>query len=263
MSLQRHWRPWSAISRQPLVAAGQSLPVFGLLSLLLMVMPQQLLWAEHCDSPVPQCGGWCPLPSLAIFDNVQPVPFHLAAQTFFLCLAFVDRNFSAIAFSSSSASSSSLNDAWKTIIILRRMKILPMKLMRKKGKFSVSKEMLSMASPVFKNMFYGKFCENRENSFNQKPIYLPSKKLNDFLILLECLSPNVDRKEVDQSNVRVIFPLAHEYQIQLLISKCVECFKDGLSKIGIGEPTCRTVKFLWVLLGFIGFLYSKIVDLNQ
>lgn len=79
----------------------------------------------------------------------------------------------------------------------------------------VSKEALSLYSSVFRNLFYGHFKES-----NQDSIPLPEKSYSDVLELLKCLFPCPFIKCVDENNVKILLPLAEEYQIYDLKRRC-------------------------------------------
>uniref|UniRef100_A0A915JPI6 BTB domain-containing protein n=1 Tax=Romanomermis culicivorax TaxID=13658 RepID=A0A915JPI6_ROMCU len=106
-------------------------------------------------------------------------------------------------------------------------------LANEKLKLWVAKDLLAVASPVFKRMFYaGNFRESLSENSDQ-PIYLPGKNVNHFLEFLKCLFPSSNRKKVDKSNMRIILPLADEYQVEMLLRKCIKCFKRAIFQFGI------------------------------
>lgn len=90
----------------------------------------------------------------------------------------------------------------------------------------VSKEALSLYSPVFRNLFYGHFKEA-----NQSVIPLPEKCYEHILELLKCLFPCPYVKGVSLENVKVLLPLAEEYQILDLKRRCEQFLLSTTSRL--------------------------------
>ncbi|XP_041368104.1 uncharacterized protein LOC121382637 [Gigantopelta aegis] len=72
----------------------------------------------------------------------------------------------------------------------------------------VNKAVLSLASPVFAAVFG---LDLKEKYAEEIP--LPDKKYEYFIEFLLCLYPNTV-KSVDRTNIDVVLPLAHEYQVE-------------------------------------------------
>ncbi|XP_045185719.2 uncharacterized protein LOC123543714 [Mercenaria mercenaria] len=79
-------------------------------------------------------------------------------------------------------------------------------------KLYVSKAVLAYASPVFDKLFQSDFKEK-----NQEEMELPDKNFYDVLEFLHCICP---AKLICEENVYRVLPLAEEYQVAHLKSKC-------------------------------------------
>jgi hypothetical protein len=77
----------------------------------------------------------------------------------------------------------------------------------------VVKGILAYASPVFDTMFQAEFKEK-----NSSELDLPGKKVEDMQQFLRCIYPLP--AEISSENVNAILPLAEEYQVLNLKSKC-------------------------------------------
>uniref|UniRef100_A0A915HWQ1 BTB domain-containing protein n=1 Tax=Romanomermis culicivorax TaxID=13658 RepID=A0A915HWQ1_ROMCU len=96
---------------------------------------------------------------------------------------------------------------------------------KSKTKIYVSKELLAVASPVFKKIFYGgHFHQTRIEPSTE--YYLAGKKIDDVLEFLACLFPYRDRKKIDQSNARIVLPLAVEFEAEILTKKCLKSMRN-------------------------------------
>ncbi|XP_045159802.2 uncharacterized protein LOC123525114 [Mercenaria mercenaria] len=87
----------------------------------------------------------------------------------------------------------------------------------------VTKAVLAHASPVFDRMFQAEFKE--KNLAEQE---LPEKKVEDVIQFLHCIYPNPI--DVSTENVYGILPLAEEYQVSYLKSKCEACMLGIITK---------------------------------
>ncbi|XP_045208087.2 uncharacterized protein LOC123559973 [Mercenaria mercenaria] len=76
------------------------------------------------------------------------------------------------------------------------------------------KAVLAYVSPVFDRMFQSDFKEK-----NQDEMELPNKKFDDVLEFLHCVCPGKQTDICDQ-NVYRLLPLAEEYQVSYLKSRC-------------------------------------------
>lgn len=86
----------------------------------------------------------------------------------------------------------------------------------------ISRNFLSLASPVFEAMFKHHFKEKSANCVN-----LGEKKHSDMLEFLSCIHPRI-LKKVDQSNVLIVTPIAEEYQVTSLTNACMEVLDHWL-----------------------------------
>ncbi|XP_045209083.2 uncharacterized protein LOC123561000 [Mercenaria mercenaria] len=81
-------------------------------------------------------------------------------------------------------------------------------------KLYVSKAFLALSSPVFDRMFQSDFKEK-----NQTEMELPDKKVSDMQDFLRCIYPSI-MADISDQNVFSVLPLAVEYQVSWLKSKC-------------------------------------------
>ncbi|KAL4233386.1 hypothetical protein ACF0H5_008067 [Mactra antiquata] len=88
----------------------------------------------------------------------------------------------------------------------------------------VSRSLLAHASPVFDTMLSGDFIEN-----DKQTVTLPGKKFNAFVAFMRCMNHRIN-KAVNVKNVFGILPLAHEYQVKSLLTKCEETLIKHLSE---------------------------------
>jgi hypothetical protein len=77
----------------------------------------------------------------------------------------------------------------------------------------VAKAILAYASPVFDAMFQTEFKEK-----NSSELELPEKKVEDLQHFLRCIYPL--QAEISSENVNAVLPLAEEYQVSNLKTKC-------------------------------------------
>ncbi|XP_029191976.2 BTB and MATH domain-containing protein 36-like [Acropora millepora] len=83
-------------------------------------------------------------------------------------------------------------------------------------RFHVHRGTLAFWSPVFEKMFSTEFKEK-----NNDEIQLPGKKASEFEEMLRIMYPSLEEKLVTKINCYFLFELAHEYQIEDIIQKCV------------------------------------------
>ena len=83
-------------------------------------------------------------------------------------------------------------------------------------RFHVHRGTLAFWSPVFEKMLSAEFKEK-----NNDEILLPGKKASQFEELLQIMYPSLEQKLITQINCYFLFELAHEYQIDVIIQKCV------------------------------------------
>ncbi|XP_048258816.1 BTB and MATH domain-containing protein 38-like isoform X2 [Haliotis rufescens] len=81
-------------------------------------------------------------------------------------------------------------------------------------KLHVNKTVLSLASPVFENMFFGEF---KEKTLLEVP--LPGKTYDDMVELLLCIYPST-ANPVTADNIDALLPLAEEYVMTSLKQRC-------------------------------------------
>lgn len=92
-----------------------------------------------------------------------------------------------------------------------------------KKQFHVHRHVLIAQSPVFKAMLTGDFRE-----FTQTKINLPKKQPRGFLEFLKLLYPtSLVQGGVTMANIESLISLADEYDVQLVIDKCLD-FLEGL-----------------------------------
>ncbi|XP_060576775.1 uncharacterized protein LOC132734075 [Ruditapes philippinarum] len=90
-------------------------------------------------------------------------------------------------------------------------------------KLYVPQIFLCLASPVFEAMFRNPFREKKE-----KLVQMTGKSYEDFLDFLLCIHPRY-QKAVNELNVLRIVPLADEYQVTAIVTKCKAVMKWMLS----------------------------------
>ncbi|XP_068705001.1 BTB and MATH domain-containing protein 45-like isoform X2 [Montipora foliosa] len=83
-------------------------------------------------------------------------------------------------------------------------------------RFHVHRSTLAFWSPVFERMFATDFKEKYITD-----ILLPGKKANEFEEMLQIMYPSLEEKLITQRNCYFLFELAHEYQIDSIVQKCV------------------------------------------
>ena len=83
-------------------------------------------------------------------------------------------------------------------------------------RFHVHRGTLAIWSPVFEKMLSTEFKEK-----NNDEILLPGKKASEFEEMLQMMYPSLEEKLVTKINCYFLFELAHEYQIEVIIQKCV------------------------------------------
>lgn len=132
-----------------------------------------------------------------------------------------------------------------------------------KKKLYVSKNFLCLASPVFEAMFRNEFREKKD-----KTVAMTGKSYEDFLDFLLCINPRY-LKEVNELNVLRIVPLADEYQVTAIVTKCKAVMMSMLSnaeKIASAYTNWSTnqeplKKCLTVLKSATSLNYTDIIDL--
>ncbi|XP_068722348.1 BTB and MATH domain-containing protein 36-like [Montipora capricornis] len=83
-------------------------------------------------------------------------------------------------------------------------------------RFHVHRGVLAFWSPVFERMFTTDFKEKDNGE-----IYLPGKKASEFEEMLQMMYPSLEEKLITKRNCYFLFELAHEYQIDPIVQKCV------------------------------------------
>ena len=83
-------------------------------------------------------------------------------------------------------------------------------------RFHVHRGTLAFWSPVFEKMLSTEFKEK-----NNDEIPLPGKNASEFEEMLRMMYPSLEEKLVTKVNCYFLFELAHEYQIDVIIQKCV------------------------------------------
>ncbi|XP_060576789.1 uncharacterized protein LOC132734088 [Ruditapes philippinarum] len=102
-------------------------------------------------------------------------------------------------------------------------------------KLYVPQIFLCLASPVFEAMFRNEFREKKE-----KRVAMTWKSYENFLDFLMCIHPRY-QKAVHELNVLRIVPLAEEYQVTAMVTKCKAAMKWMLSK---AEETAKGGAFI-------------------
>lgn len=109
-------------------------------------------------------------------------------------------------------------------------------------KIWVSKEVLSMYSPVFKSMFYSsKDFRDRNKDF----VELPGKTVDEIIELLACIFPYPEQKQIDEQNVDIIFRLSDEFEIELLKNRCLPFLESSITNENVESilrlaTTCKS-----------------------
>lgn len=97
-------------------------------------------------------------------------------------------------------------------------------------KIWISKDILAMFSPVFKNMFFGNFIER-----NLDHVELPGKRYDDVVEFLNCLLFYPTQKPVDNENIDIILPLVDEYDVDNLKTRCEPVLKRNIENCEIND----------------------------
>lgn len=103
------------------------------------------------------------------------------------------------------------------------------------AKLWVSREVLSMYSPVFKKMFYGNFHEATQNE-----IELPEKRKEELIEFLRCLFFCPTRRKVDSSNIFAMLKLSDEYDVDDLKNRCKRFLEQEVKKMKAGNKDVLT-----------------------
>lgn len=103
-------------------------------------------------------------------------------------------------------------------------------------KLYVSKNILSLASPVFFAMFQSDFKEGSSNEME-----LPGKRKRDVVEFLGCIYPNII-SEVSREAALRILPLAEEYQVLQLKSRCENALLDSIKTGASTEQLCQILR---------------------
>ncbi|XP_041356605.1 uncharacterized protein LOC121373880 isoform X2 [Gigantopelta aegis] len=93
----------------------------------------------------------------------------------------------------------------------------------------VSKTILSLASPVFEDMF-----ESDLKEIHDTEIPLPGKKYDDFLEFLLCFYPH-SMKPVTFDNVDTVLPLADEFQVEYIKRKSEETLLRSVEEMALSD----------------------------
>lgn len=103
-------------------------------------------------------------------------------------------------------------------------------------KLWVSKEVLSMQSPVFKKLFYEDTTAKNENFLE-----LPNKSFEEVSELMACLFSYPSLKSVDEKNVCILLKFAQVYQIENLKNRCSNFLMEKLMKMPPGSIQCMPI----------------------
>ena len=82
-------------------------------------------------------------------------------------------------------------------------------------RFHVHRAVLALWSPVFEKMFTSEFQERDKNE-----VPLPGKKASEIKELLQLIYPSLREKSVTEENCYFLVKLAHEYQMEAIITRC-------------------------------------------
>ena len=91
-------------------------------------------------------------------------------------------------------------------------------------RFHVHRAVLALWSPVFEKMFTSEF---QEQTMNEVP--LPGKKANEMREMLLLIYPSPTEREINEKNCYFLVKLAHEYQIEAIVTKC----DDFMARINV------------------------------
>jgi len=104
--------------------------------------------------------------------------------------------------SESEISSPDFSQPWKLSVLVVEEK-----------SFHFHRALLAMWSPVFEKMFTTEF---QEQSKNEVP--LPGKKASQIKDMLWLIYPSPIEREITEKNCHLLFKLAHEYQIDVIVT---------------------------------------------
>ncbi|XP_053372686.1 uncharacterized protein LOC128546303 [Mercenaria mercenaria] len=96
-------------------------------------------------------------------------------------------------------------------------------------KLYVTKALLALVSPVFEKMFQSDFKEK-----DQTEMELPGKKFDDMQDFLRCIYPSIT-SGISEQNVYKVLPLADEYQVSCLKTKCEIFLINRLEELSTDE----------------------------
>ncbi|XP_053384274.1 kelch-like protein 28 [Mercenaria mercenaria] len=113
-----------------------------------------------------------------------------------------------------------------------------------------AKNVLAYISPVFEAMFSHPFSEK-----DKSKVELPGKKYETFLEFMRCIYPGSERS-ITEENVFQVLPLADEYQVKTLMTKC-EIFLRQF----IGKKTTSTQDILKCLAVSERYHMAEIKDI--
>ena len=104
-------------------------------------------------------------------------------------------------------------------------------------RFHVHRAMLAFWSPVFEKMFTSEF---QEKAANEVP--LPDKKASEIKEMLLHIYPSVGERAITEENCYFLFKLAHEYQMEAIVTKC-EDFMVNKVKVKAKESVLADLVF--------------------
>lgn len=91
-------------------------------------------------------------------------------------------------------------------------------------RFHVHRAVLALWSPVFEKMFTSEF---QEKSKNEVP--LPDKKASEIKEMLLLIYPSLTERALTEENCYFLVKLAHEYQMDAIVSKCEDFMVDKVN----------------------------------
>ena len=92
-------------------------------------------------------------------------------------------------------------------------------------RFHVHRAVLALWSPVFEKMFTSEF---QEKDTNEVP--LPGKKASEIKEMLLLIYPSLTEKEITEENCYFLFKLAHEYQMEAIITRCEDFMAEKVKE---------------------------------
>ena len=104
-------------------------------------------------------------------------------------------------------------------------------------RFHVHRAMLAFWSPVFEKMFTSEFQEKVASE-----VPLPDKKASEIKEMLLHIYPSVGERAITEENCYFLFKLAHEYQMEAIVTKC-EDFMANKVKLKAKEGVLADLVF--------------------